>query len=268
MANILQNIIDSTISAVKDTPTRTIQDINSSVGMKQKVMQTTGAFGGTLASLTTPEPRKGYNFKVSFGGGVSAAAIEATVKSVSRPKIYLDYRTARYMNTVRKTLRSIIFDPIELIIYDDLGGNVQRNLQQILFGRATKSITDGMVLGHTIDMKSFDSTIIPEIVIHSSTAPLVQLANSGLSTLGSIINGNGPKSLSSLLSNSGVQHMKMLNCTINSVDFGQFDYETSAANVITISFSYQALEFGNSTETNAALEIIGGMGAKVLTGAL
>ena len=266
MSTILDSFLQTISAELDKGPDRLVQDIGSSIGSKQALLKTTGAFGGTLTQLATPEPRKRYNFQVKLGSSGLSKSIEANVKSISRPKLHLDYRTVRYMNTVRKTLRSITFEPVTLTIYDDLAGSVQRDIERLIFGKATHSVADGMILGHSIDMKSFRDTIIDEVVIHSATAPLVQLFKYGIESLGRIMEGRTPESIASMLTNSGVQHMKLLNCTIDSIDFGEFDYTISESNEVTITLSYQAIQFGSSTESGTALEIFGGIGAKILTG--
>lgn len=260
------NVISQRLKS--ETPDRVAQDAMASLGMKDALLKNTGSVGRTFSKISPPEPRKQYNFSIKINSAGLANPIEGNVKSVSRPKFNIEYRNVRYMNTVRRTLKSISFEPITITIYDDMGGTVQKAIERLLMKQITGSVEQQLLLGHSIDMKSFDQSIIDEIVITGGTSSLVQLTNAGLKTLGGVIsNGvNGIPNVQQLLQDAGVQHMKLLNCTIEHVDFGEFDYSASEPCMITLGISYQALQFGSSIESKAALEILGGTAARIITG--
>jgi len=269
MANILEDAISSAFDSVAQQPSRAIQEINASVGTRTKILQGTGAIGGAIGSFAgaVSEPRKKYNFGISINvPGSIGHGIEANVKSITRPKIHMDYRHIRYYNTIRRQLNAIHFDPITIVIYDDLASHVQQDFQALISSKLTSSSNE--LLGGSINIADFDRSVIEEVVIHSSASPVTSLIAGGFDAIGQSLQGQGISSLQGALSNAGVRHMKLKYCTIEAIDFGEFDFSNSEANLITLTLSFQSLIFGSSTVGEKALEVIGGIGARILTNGL
>ena len=248
------------VSSAAANPVRTVQNTLSGLGTKTALLKATKGFGGSVAGMATlvNEPRKSYNFQISMG--INGHAIEANVKAITRPKITFEYRQTRYLNTVKRVLKAVHFEPITITVYDDLAGKVQAELKNLVSGNYSGSLTEVVDTGKSINLKGFNESLIDEIVIHSSSSPVSSLISVGLDTIHGL-------DLEKALAGSSVENMILKGCTIEAIDFGEFDYTVSNANEITISVSFQALAFGSTSVSDAAINIIGGIGGRLITGA-
>jgi len=232
---------------------RSVVDVVDSVGARTKALRATRGFGNSVNSSIgiIKEARKQYNYRVKLNFGTdSSKGIEANIKSITRPSVHFDYSETNVFNSIKRTIIGVTFDPIVLEIYDDLAGSVTDDIIKMLKNDYMFNIDNQLVDGAPIDLAPYQKAQIKSIEIHSGSAPLNNLVGGVLNNLSN--GGTG------IYNEGNITNMVRSQCTIDSIDFGNFDYSNEADPcVIRMTFKYQSLSFGRTSLTKDLAEFAG-----------
>lgn len=161
-----------------------------------------------------------FLFKIKFGGG----PWQYYVKSATKPKIKMVHQDVNYYNFRSKVLTQVTFDPMTIVLWDEIGNSVNNFFATYL---ATVS---GQGSGNWGVDSSFDSDR------PSSSSKSYRNAGYGENVLATVIIeqvfANGTKS----------NRFIFKNARIESMDLDDLTMDTTEMNTLAITFNYDALE--------------------------
>lgn len=186
-----------------------------------------------------------FLFKVKIGGG----SWQYYVKSATKPKVKMVHQDVNYYNFRTKVLTQVTFDPMTIVLWDEIGNSVNKFFATYL------STVSGQGSGNWGIDKSFDGAK------SSSSSKSYRNAGYGDPTLATVvieqIFANGTKS----------NRFTFKNARIESMDLDDLTMDTTEMNTLSITFNYDSLECTTvnhsviHTDPSAAKDLLRGGGA-------